>query len=553
MSPEDRSWIHTAWRDDAGTGEVKVVCATIAFGMGINASNCRFVIHSTMSKGLDSYWQEAGRAGRDGSLAACTVFARGADLTRLSSMVAEVPSQVSRTEQLKRLYAAFMFALQPAQECRRSSLLRWFGQDPRKAVERCKANGRCDVCDPVIAADADEEGCAVDVADHLLCLLQIVQRLERRGGAGASKLTLIKLADNWRSAGAAQKSVREGDPTNGEAPLATAPYSKENCERVVAVAICTSLLEENFSQSSYSYNAYVRLGKDGRDVLQGSKQLEPTSVWLSKAAVGAAEKASAKAAGGVAKKRKAGSVAAATKAKPAPAAAAASAAGARSDMQQQHARAPPTSWEDDDDVSSGGSDIEWKREVAKIERAYQGSGDSGAAAGASAWPSASSGRPAAAAAAARPSSNGRKRGGSKLSKVSRMKLGKAVQAAQAQAANVSQFAEHDRRTMEAAAAASAVSAVAAATAAASASHTEVGGQVAKKRRVPVPADDDDEEPKYEYDGADAEAEFMEDMQQMQAEFGGPTHNSDDDSFDVGADDLFDQRRRNCRHNNHICH
>ena len=140
MVDDDRAHIHKAWKD----GSVDVVCATIAFGMGINASGCRFVIHSTMSKGLDSYWQEAGRAGRDGALAACTVFAKGSDLARISSMVADVPKKQARDEQLRRLYAAFRFVLQPPTECRRASLLRWFGQDPREAIKQCKNAGRCD-------------------------------------------------------------------------------------------------------------------------------------------------------------------------------------------------------------------------------------------------------------------------------------------------------------------------------------------------------------------------------------------------------------------------
>ena len=298
MADTDRAFVHKSWRD----GSVHVVCATIAFGMGINASGCRFVIHSTMSKGLDSYWQEAGRAGRDGSLAACTVFARGADLTRQSSMVADVPKKVNRIEQLKRLYAAYRFALQPATECRRASLLRWFGQDPRAAIARCKKAGRCDVCDPMVAEDAAAEGCAVDVAEGLGCLLQIAERLRRRGGG--DKLTLIKLAEAWRSNGAAHKSVREGH--DGEVSLPCAPYNKEDCERIVAVAICDELLEERFVASSYNYNSYVQLGKKGNDVLSGAAELPPTLVWLTKAAAGKSEKGG----GGGAKKKKKRKVAA---------------------------------------------------------------------------------------------------------------------------------------------------------------------------------------------------------------------------------------------------
>lgn len=278
MADDDRAYVHKAWRD----GSVHVVCATIAFGMGINASGCRFVIHSTMSKGLDSYWQEAGRAGRDGSLAQCTVFAKGSDLTRISSMVADVPKKRARDEQLRRLYAAFRFVLQPPTECRRAYLLRWFGQVPHAAMERCKADGRCDICDPVISEDVAQEGCAVDVADGIRCLLKIVERLERRGTAG--KLTLIKLAEIWRSNGVAHKSVRDG--LDGEPSLPAAPYSKEDCERVAAIAICDCLLEERFVASSYSYTAYLQLGKKGVDVLSGAAELPPTLAWLSKAAAG---------------------------------------------------------------------------------------------------------------------------------------------------------------------------------------------------------------------------------------------------------------------------
>ena len=73
MNPSSRMNVHDSWLD----GRLTVICATIAFGMGIDKPDVRFVFHNTMSKSMENYYQEAGRAGRDGKRSICMIFYRG--------------------------------------------------------------------------------------------------------------------------------------------------------------------------------------------------------------------------------------------------------------------------------------------------------------------------------------------------------------------------------------------------------------------------------------------------------------------------------------------
>ena len=156
-------------QEDFRHDRCQVVVATIAFGMGIDKPNVRFVVHGDLPKNLEGYYQETGRAGRDGEPSDCVMFHNMGDVAQQLRFIADIEDESARRTAQEQLNAMLSFAR--TDRCRRIAMLEYFGETYPE--DNCNS---CDIC----LGEAEKEEATIPAQKVLSAMV----RTDCRFGAG---------------------------------------------------------------------------------------------------------------------------------------------------------------------------------------------------------------------------------------------------------------------------------------------------------------------------------------------------------------------------------
>ncbi|OAL38496.1 hypothetical protein AYO20_02145 [Fonsecaea nubica] len=178
LEAPERIHIQKEWQ----AGVYKVIVATIAFGMGIDKADVRFVIHHTIPKSLEGYYQETGRAGRDGGRAGCYLFYGYGDTTSIKRMIEKGDGDWQQKERQKHLLRNVVQFCENRSDCRRQQVLGYFNEHFKR--EDC--NNTCDNCNSTSSFETQ------DFSEHARNAIRIVQQVSRE------QVTLLHCVDVYR-------------------------------------------------------------------------------------------------------------------------------------------------------------------------------------------------------------------------------------------------------------------------------------------------------------------------------------------------------------------